>query len=126
MMRLFTQLFDELDTTTRTGEKVQALERYFAAAEPRDAAWALFFLIGRKIKRVINSRLLREWLSAETGLAAWIIDESYTRGRLCGDAGALVARSAYAAAQLQEIATPARGYVVQHEELLAASRCRGD
>ncbi len=43
-MRLFKQLFDELDTTTRTGEKVRALERYFAAAEPRDAAWALVLL----------------------------------------------------------------------------------
>lgn len=76
-MRLFTDLFTALDTTTRTVEKVQALEQYFAAAPPRDAVWALYFLSGRRINRAVNTRLLREWLSAETGLPLWIIDESY-------------------------------------------------
>jgi ATP-dependent DNA ligase len=69
---LFTHLFIELDSTTRTIEKVQALERYFAAAPPRDAAWA-----GNRIKRAVNTRLLRQWVSVESGLPPWIIDESY-------------------------------------------------
>jgi DNA ligase 1 len=76
-MRLFTRLFDQLDSTTRTSEKVRALEAYFTAAAPRDAAWALYFLIGRKVKRAVNTRLLREWLAAETGIPLWLIEESY-------------------------------------------------
>jgi DNA ligase-1 len=76
-MQAFTQLFNELDRTTRTSEKVEALERYFRTAEPRDAVWALYFLTGRKIKRAVNTRLLREWIIATTELPAWIVEESY-------------------------------------------------
>jgi len=76
-MYRFTQVYFELDATTRTSEKVRALERYFATAEPRDAAWALYFLTGRKVKRAVTTRLLRDWLAAETGLPHWLIDESY-------------------------------------------------
>jgi DNA ligase-1 len=76
-MRQFTELFTALDTTTRTVEKVQALERYFAQTPARDAVWGLYFLSGRRVKRAVNTRLLRDWLSAETGLPLWIIDESY-------------------------------------------------
>src|SRR5687768_5912998 len=77
LMRQFTKLFFELDSTTRTGEKVRALEAYFSAAAPQDAAWALHFLIGRKVKRAVNTRLLRDWLAHETGLPLWLIVESY-------------------------------------------------
>ena len=43
-MKRFTELFFELDRTTRTNEKVAALERYFRDTPPADAAWALQFL----------------------------------------------------------------------------------
>src|SRR3954466_14206067 len=76
-MRLFSQLFSELDSTTRTLDKVEALERYFSTAEPRDAAWALFFLTGHKIKRAINTRLLGQWVKEQTGFADWLLAECY-------------------------------------------------
>ncbi len=76
-MRLFSQLFSELDSTTRTLDKVESLERYFRAADPRDAAWALFFLTGHKIKRAINTRLLGQWVQEKTGLADWLLAECY-------------------------------------------------
>jgi DNA ligase-1 len=76
-MERFTQLFCELDTTMRTAEKVTALERYFADASPRDAAWALFFLSGRKIKRSVSTTLLRVWVAAEAGLPLWLVEESF-------------------------------------------------
>jgi DNA ligase-1 len=76
-MQLFSQLFSELDSTTRTIDKVQALERYFAAAEPRDAVWALYFLTGNKIKRAINTRLLGEWARETTELPEWLLGECY-------------------------------------------------
>ncbi len=77
-MQLFTQLYTELDATNRTNEKVAALERYFAAAPPADAAWALSFLIGRRQRRALSGRQLRDWVSDETGLPLWLVEESYS------------------------------------------------
>jgi DNA ligase-1 len=45
-VKRFAALFAELEGTSKTGRKVDALVRYFAAAPPADAAWALFFLSG--------------------------------------------------------------------------------
>jgi DNA ligase-1 len=73
----FTQLFCELDRTKRTGEKVAAIERYFGDAPPADAAWGLFFLSGRKIKRLIPSASLHTAIQQITGLPDWLISESY-------------------------------------------------
>jgi DNA ligase-1 len=76
-MRRFAQLFWDLDGTTRTGDKVELLRRYFVAAPPADAVWALYFLTGRKLKRLVNTRLLREWAAQETGLPLWLIEQAY-------------------------------------------------
>ncbi len=118
---LFTRLFTELDTTTRTVEKVQALERYFAAAPARDAAWALYFLTGNRIKRAVNTRLLRQWVAAESGLPAWIIDESYDA---VGDVAETLAlllpreRTASNGPEARADAPSAGGLLFSHEELL--------
>lgn len=76
-MNRFTRLFQELDATTRTVDKLSALASYFQQAPPADAAWALFFLTGRRIKRAVNTRLLRGWIVAETGLPEWLVDECH-------------------------------------------------
>ena len=74
-MNRFTTLYCELDRTTRTHEKVAALERYFREAPPGDAAWALQFLSGRSLPRAVSTKHLWEWTAAETGLPAWLIEE---------------------------------------------------
>ena len=76
-MRRFTKLFCELDQTTRTNEKVAALEQYFRDVPPADAAWALAFLSGRTPARVISTRNLWDWASVETGLPTWLMEECY-------------------------------------------------
>jgi DNA ligase 1 len=76
-MRSFAELFEELDTTTSTNEKLAALARYFGNARPEDAAWAAYFLSGRRLKRVVGPATLREWLIAETGMPEWLLDETY-------------------------------------------------
>ena len=37
-MRVFAELYDEIDTTTSTNLKVAAMVRYFGSAPPGDAA----------------------------------------------------------------------------------------
>ena len=74
-MKRFTTLYSELDQTTRTNEKVAALEKYFREAPPADAAWALLFLSGRTLPRAIPTKSLWEWTAAETDLPPWLIEE---------------------------------------------------
>ncbi len=74
-MQRFTDLYFTLDETTKTSGKVEALKRYFAAAPPDDAAWALCFLIGDKIKRTIPTGKLKEWASSEAGVPDWLFDQ---------------------------------------------------
>ena len=60
-MRAFAELFDALDSTNSTNAKVEAMRAYFAKAEPRDAAWGLYFLTGLRLKRLLGPRLLATW-----------------------------------------------------------------
>ena len=76
-MKRFAELYRQLDGTTRTSEKVAYLKSYFLEAPPADAAWALYFLTGRKLKRLINTRLLREWAAATAQLPLWLLEQSY-------------------------------------------------
>ena len=76
-MKHFTQLFCELDQTTRTNEKVAAMERYFRVTSPRDAAWALQFLSGRTLPRAVATRSLWEWTASETHLPLWLLEECH-------------------------------------------------
>ena len=76
-MKDFAELYTALDETTRTGEKVEALTRYFARASPADAAWAVYFLIGRKPKQVVPSKKLRAWAAEAAGVPDWLFEESY-------------------------------------------------
>jgi DNA ligase-1 len=76
-MRGFADLFEALDTTTSINEKLAALMRYFGSAPAEDAAWAAYFLSGRRLKRIVGPATLREWLIAETGMPEWLLDETY-------------------------------------------------
>lgn len=76
-MRRFGELYERLDATTSTNAKVAHLRDYFAAAPPEDAAWALFFLTGRRIKRLLRSAELRDWTLHATGLPPWLLGECH-------------------------------------------------
>jgi DNA ligase-1 len=77
-MRAFTNLYTALDETTKTNEKIEALVRYFRSTPAEDAIWAIHFLIGRRIKRLIEVRKLVEWAIAEAGVPEWIFGDCYS------------------------------------------------
>ena len=62
-MKRFAQLFNELDSSTATNAKVDALKRYFAQASDADAAWAVYFLSGGKPRQVVPTGTLSELTS---------------------------------------------------------------
>ena len=87
-MRRFVQLYETLDRTTSTNAKVAAMVAYFRSAPPGDAAWALFFLTQRKIKRLLPSRVLWDLTLEITRIPPWLLEHSYAA---VGDAAELVA-----------------------------------
>lgn len=77
-MKRFATLYEALDRTTSTNEKVAALVSYFSLAPPEDAAWAVWFLTGRRLKRFLGGRLLAGWAMEEAGVPDWLFEESYS------------------------------------------------
>jgi DNA ligase-1 len=74
----FARLFDAIDRTTSTNAKVAAMAEYFVSAPPADAAWAVFFLTGRRLKRLVPSASISDWTLAATNLEGWLLEESYS------------------------------------------------
>ena len=76
-MREFTDLYSALDETTKTTAKVRILRDYLAKAPAEDAAWAIYFLLGRKPRQLVSSTKLRVWAAEEAGVPGWLFQESY-------------------------------------------------
>lgn len=76
-MREFARLYAELDETTATNRKLEALQNYFSHAAPENAAWAVYFLAGGKPRQAVPSKLLRQYAIEYAGLDEWLFDESY-------------------------------------------------
>lgn len=87
-MNRFVALYAELESSTGTRRKVEAMARYFREAPPSDAVWGLYFLTGRRQKRVLSVRALAGGLLQRTGLPPWMIEECYAA---VGDLGEVLA-----------------------------------
>jgi DNA ligase-1 len=87
-VKRFVALFEALDRTTSTNAKVAAMAGYFREAPPEDAAWALFFLTQRKIKRLLPARVLFDVTRELTGVPEWLLEQCHAE---VGDAAELVA-----------------------------------
>lgn len=90
-MRQFCALFERLDQSTATRDKVLALVDYFTIAAPLDAAWAVHLLRGAKLKRLLNATQLRQLIGQASGLPDWLVDDTYAHvGDLAETAALLV------------------------------------
>ena len=89
-MRRFADLYDAIDRTMSTNAKVAAVVDYLSAASPADAAWALFFLTGRRLKRLLPSKLLHQWTLELTDLPEWLVEASYAEAGDFAEAIALL------------------------------------
>jgi DNA ligase-1 len=76
-MKAFAALYAELDASTATAHKVEAMRRYFAAAPAADAAWAAYFLAGGKPRQTVPTALLRRTASDAAGLDDWLFEACY-------------------------------------------------
>lgn len=78
-MRAFAALYDAIDATTATGEKVAALVAHFRGAPAADAAWAAALLLGRRPKRLVKASDLRVWGAEAAGVPTWLFEECYAQ-----------------------------------------------
>ena len=76
-MRLFSDLYDALDASTGTADKLHALGRYYAQAPAADAAWATYFLAGGKPRQVVPTAVMRELACRRAGIDDWLFDACY-------------------------------------------------
>jgi DNA ligase-1 len=76
-VRRFARLYEALDRTTSTNAKVAALRSYFSEAPHADAAWALHFLVGRRLLRLVPSRVLWELVRDLSALPEWLLEHCY-------------------------------------------------
>jgi DNA ligase 1 len=91
-LRDFAALYGELDESTASMDKIAALQRYFAQANAADAACALGILLGQKQPVTIKSSELRAAAAASSGLALWLVEESYAHVGDLAETCALLAR----------------------------------
>ncbi|CAK6691284.1 ATP-dependent DNA ligase [Synechococcus sp. CBW1107] len=78
-MRDFCALYEQLDRSPGTTTRVAALEAYLRAVDPADGAWALTLLLGKRRKRLITGRRLREIALAASTLPEWLFDDCHAQ-----------------------------------------------
>ncbi len=76
-MRRFALLYDALDQTTSTNRKVEVMVAWFRDADPAEAAWALWFLTGNRLKRLLPTKELLAAALDATGLPPWMFAECH-------------------------------------------------
>jgi DNA ligase 1 len=75
----FCALFDTLDRSSGTNARVDGLAAYFAAVPPADGAWALVLLLGKRRKRLLTGRRLRQICLEAAGLPEWLFDACHAQ-----------------------------------------------
>lgn len=76
-LKLFAGLVAQLSSSTKTNDKLQSLVDYFSIAPDEDRVWVIAIFSGRRPRRVVNSRLMRDWCGEITGHPTWLFDECY-------------------------------------------------
>ena len=77
-LKRFLELFNSIDETTKTTEKVAALVEYFGSDENTiDKLWTVALFTHRRPPRTVSTTLLRAWSAEISGLPAWLFEETY-------------------------------------------------
>jgi DNA ligase-1 len=76
-LELFAELITELNSSTKTNDKLDALSDYFVTADGKDRVWVIAIFSGRRPRRAVNSTLLRTWCAAIINIEQWLFEESY-------------------------------------------------
>ena len=81
-MKIYAELYEALNLNNRESDTLELLIDYFSKADERNKLWALYLLLGGKIKSAVKISELKEWALEFAGIPEWLYDESY---RAVGD-----------------------------------------
>ncbi|HEY7804562.1 MAG TPA: ATP-dependent DNA ligase, partial [Orrella sp.] len=76
-MKRFADLYQALDQTTSSRLKTEHMVAYFQAASAEDAAWAVYFLAGGKLKRLMTTQQLRQYAQTQVAMPDWLFEACY-------------------------------------------------
>jgi DNA ligase-1 len=76
-MEEFANLVLLLGSSTKTSDKLEALQHYFNSADDKDKVWVIAIFSGRRPKRIVNSTLLQNWCLELINIPQWLFEESY-------------------------------------------------
>jgi DNA ligase-1 len=75
-MKSFVELFDAIDQTNKSREKIKALVHFLEVSNDEDSLWAIALIYGKKPKRTISSRQLKEWATELSPFPEWLFEET--------------------------------------------------
>jgi DNA ligase-1 len=87
-MKTFATLVNALESTNKTTQKLEAIDRFLSEATELDKLWFLALFTGKRPKRPVNSNLLKQWAMEVTQIPEWLFVESYSS---VGDLGETIA-----------------------------------
>ncbi len=87
-MERFAELIHALEISNKTTDKVAALVQYLQTAPDADKIWLLALFTGKRPRRAIQTKFLKEWAIEITGIPEWLFVECY---HTVGDLGETIA-----------------------------------
>ena len=76
-MKSFATLFFNIDHTNRSSDKIALLAEFFRQESPKDAAWAVYLLSGKKLEKKLPMVKLKGWIQIYAGIPDWLFKECY-------------------------------------------------
>ncbi len=73
----FASLVQVIGTSTKTGDKLAALQNYFAVADDKDKVWVIAIFSGRRPRRAVSGAMLQSWSVEIVNLPDWLFAECY-------------------------------------------------
>ena len=75
----FSKLFEELDSNNSINKKVNYLINYFKSNSNLNNIWTIYLLIGKRNKRFITGKSLREYYADIYKIPIWLIETCYAK-----------------------------------------------
>jgi DNA ligase-1 len=76
-LQLFAELVTELSSSTKTNDKLQSLVDYFATGPDEDKVWVIALFSGRRPRRSVNLKLMRQWCIELAQIPDWLFTECH-------------------------------------------------
>ncbi len=83
-MKHFSKLISAVEITNKTNDKIAAFVEYFHTAPDKDKLWLIAIFTGKRPKRPINTKFMKQWCMEIAEIPEWLFLESYSA---VGDSG---------------------------------------